>query len=103
LILYRIIQESLTNVARHSKASSLEVRLSLLQSRIKLSVKDNGVGIDNGKVNSMTSLGIAGIKERVRSVNGRVSVKGKKGSGTSLNISIPLNNNSNNDQSTYHR
>jgi PAS domain S-box-containing protein len=103
LILYRIIQESLTNVARHSKASSLEVRLSLLQSRIKLSVKDNGIGIDNGKVNSMTSLGIAGIKERVRSVNGRVSVKGKKGSGTSLNISIPLNNNSNNDQSTYHR
>jgi two-component system sensor histidine kinase UhpB len=90
LILYRILQESLTNIARHSSASRAEVNLHILKNKIEMLIKDNGIGIDKDKVNSLTSMGIAGIKERVRSVNGKVSVTGDKGVGTVIKVSIPL-------------
>lgn len=90
LILYRILQESLTNIVRHAKASAVEVRLNLLKNKIDMLIKDNGIGIDKDKIDLITSMGIAGIKERVRSVHGKVSIKGEKGSGTILIISIPL-------------
>jgi PAS domain S-box-containing protein len=91
LILFRILQESLTNITRHAKASAIEVRLYLLKNKIGMLIKDNGIGIDKDKIDSMKSMGIAGIKERVRSVRGNVSIKGEQGSGTILKISVPLN------------
>lgn len=90
LILFRILQESLTNIIRHSEASVVDVDLGMINKKIKMIIKDNGKGIDEGKLNSLTSMGINGIIERVRSVNGSVSIKGFKGSGTVLKISIPL-------------
>ena len=90
LMLFRILQESLTNVVRHSKASLVEVILRLQKNRIDLSIKDNGTGIEKDKIDSLTSMGIAGMKERLRPVNGSLLIKGTKGSGTVLKISIPL-------------
>ena len=90
LVLYRILQESLTNIVRHSNASKIKISLHLTKNIIELIINDNGIGIDEEKLNSFNSLGIIGIKERVRAVNGRVSIKGVKGIGTTIIIDIPL-------------
>lgn len=90
LILYRVLQESLTNIIRHSEASVAEIILSNSKSRIELTVKDNGIGIDKEIINSIRSMGIAGLRERVRSANGTMTIIGKKGSGTRIKVSIPL-------------
>ena len=90
LILYRILQESLTNIARHSGASKADVNLYVLKNKIEMIIKDNGTGIEKNKVNSFKSLGIAGIKERVKSVDGRITITGVHGSGTLIRVAIPL-------------
>ena len=90
LILYRILQESMTNIARHSGASKADINLYVLKNKIRLIIKDNGSGIEKNKVNSFKSLGIAGIKERVKSVNGKMNIVGAPGSGTMISIEIPL-------------
>jgi len=90
LILYRIIQESLTNAARHSKATSVQVSLKKIKSKVELLITDNGIGIDRNKVKSASSLGIAGIKERVNLVNGKMLIRGVKKSGTTIKVTIPF-------------
>jgi PAS domain S-box-containing protein len=90
LILYRILQESLTNIARHSGASKAYVNLYVLKNKIEMIIKDDGTGIEKNKVNSFKSLGIAGIKERVKSVDGRITITGVHGSGTLIRVAIPL-------------
>jgi PAS domain S-box-containing protein len=90
LILYRVLQESLTNIARHSEATEANITLHKLKKKIEMLIKDNGIGIDEEKANSPASMGIAGIKERVRSVHGNVLVKGKKENWTYIKVSIPV-------------
>jgi PAS domain S-box-containing protein len=90
IILYRILQESFTNIARHSEASSAEVDLHLVRDTIVMLIKDNGVGIETGKINSEASMGITGMIERAHSVHGELFIEGKKGSGTIIKVSIPL-------------
>ncbi len=90
LILYRVLQESLTNIARHSVATVAEVTLSQVEKKVEMLIKDNGIGIDKEKVNSISSMGIAGIRERVRSVGGSILIKGEKGLWTFIKVSIPV-------------
>jgi signal transduction histidine kinase len=90
LILYRILQESLTNIARHSGASSTEIELHILRNKIEMIIKDDGTGIENDKVNSLKSMGIAGMRERVKSVHGKITFIGEHGSGTRVKVIIPL-------------
>lgn len=100
LILYRVLQETLTNIIRHAKASEAEFRLETTKNNIELSIKDNGKGIDPDKVHSFKSLGLIGIKERVQSIGGTVVINSAKGSGTSIQVSIPKKPGKNNDKST---
>jgi PAS domain S-box-containing protein len=93
LVLYRVFQESLTNIARHSGASHVEVKLNKVDRKIGLLISDNGKGINKNEVNSLTSMGITGIKERIRSIGGRLLIKGECGRGTYIKISIPLKKN----------
>jgi len=90
IILYRILQESLTNISRHSEASVVTVTLGLSKGNIELLITDNGIGIKLHEINSLSSFGIAGIKERIRSVGGKVLIKGDKSAGTSIRVSMPL-------------
>lgn len=90
LILFRLFQEATTNIARHSKASEVEVSLTLMKNKIELLVNDNGIGIEEEKINNISSLGIAGMKERVMSVNGKLLISGNKTTGTLVKVSIPL-------------
>jgi signal transduction histidine kinase len=97
LILYRILQESLTNIARHSGATRAEVNLNIIENKIEMIIKDDGRGIEKDKVNSLKSMGIAGIKERVKSVHGKITFSGENGSGTRIKVLIPLLIEKNND------
>jgi signal transduction histidine kinase len=90
LVLYRILQESLTNLARHSGASKAEIELYNHKNKIEMIISDNGSGIAKEEVNSLGSMGIAGMKERVRSANGKIIIRGIKGKGTTIKVIIPL-------------
>jgi signal transduction histidine kinase len=61
----------------------------VLKNKIEMIIKDDGTGIEKNKVNSFKSLGIAGIKERVKSVDGRITITGVHGSGTLIRVAIP--------------
>jgi PAS domain S-box-containing protein len=90
LILYRVLQESLTNVVRHSGAARVAVELKEEKSNVKLRIEDNGKGIEEDKIISLTSMGITGIRERVASVNGKAVIKGKKNKGTTILVHVPV-------------
>ncbi len=88
---YRIAQESLNNVARHAKATEVEVELICDEGMITLSVRDNGVGFD--AVNASQGrgrLGLLSMKERVRLVRGTLNVSSSPGGGTHIDVGVPL-------------
>jgi signal transduction histidine kinase len=88
--IFRILQESLTNVARHSKASSVRVRLHLTEKDVQLLVVDNGVGISDEHVSSRESIGLIGMRERVQVSGGSLRIHGLPGEGTLVRAAIPL-------------
>lgn len=85
--LYRIIQEGLSNIARHSQAAQASVRIAYQQSEICIQIGDNGRGFDLSRTSS--GLGLQLIHERLESVGGHVDIKSSPG-GTWLNIRVPL-------------
>ena len=86
---FRVLQEALTNVARHAKASHVCVNVIIENSWLLLKVKDNGEGIEDNKIYHSHSLGLIGIRERVHHFGGEVSIQGKRGEGTQLSVKIP--------------
>jgi len=90
IALYRIVQEALHNVAKHAQAHSVNIQLSREEETVKLTVEDDGVGMPAKSNNSRGhSFGLAGIKERVKSMKGVVRVQSAKGKGTRLEVSVP--------------
>ena len=89
--LFRIFQESLTNVARHAKASSVQVNLKCDNNNIMLQVKDNGIGITEAQISDARSFGLIGMRERVHPFGGKVVIQAKKDKGTTLSVTIPMN------------
>ncbi|HUP46011.1 MAG TPA: histidine kinase [Thermoanaerobaculia bacterium] len=87
---YRMIQEALTNVARHSNASRVEIRLRERSSELLLDVRDDGSGISRSQVEDRRSLGLIGIRERAAIVGGSVHFEGIEGRGTIVSVRIPL-------------
>ncbi len=88
---FRVFQEAMTNVIRHSKASKVNISLTVVKDNIELIVKDNGIGITDDQINYSNSCGIIGMRERVSSCGGVLEIDGKKDSGTTVKIKIPLN------------
>lgn len=89
--IFRLFQEALTNVARHSKASKVVATVELMKDEIVVSIEDDGIGFEVTKVQSKGSFGILGMKERVRAVNGIIEINSEINNGTSIVIKIPLN------------
>jgi signal transduction histidine kinase len=89
---FRIFQETLTNIVRHAKATSVRMSLKEEEDRIVFEIIDNGKGISSEKVTSPKSFGLVGIKERVKAVGGEVCIWGIPEQGTTVTITIPLNN-----------
>jgi len=88
--IFRIFQETLTNVARHSKATQVTVNLKEKEGQIKLTVKDNGRGITKEEITHPKSYGLMGIRERAKILNGNSIIKGFRGKGTSVSVGIPI-------------
>ncbi len=88
---FRIFQEILTNVARHSSASKVEVTLKIAGQNLELQVKDNGKGISKTKLTARSgSLGILGMRERATLLGGEVAIRGAPAKGTTVTVTIPL-------------
>ncbi len=87
---FRIFQEILTNIARHAKASSVSVHLSISEGRLTLKVTDDGVGISDAAIRGRESLGLLGMQERAQLFGGEVDIQGTPGRGTSVSVSIPI-------------
>ncbi len=90
---YRIIQEAVNNILKHSKATEATVVVKRLPAAVSLSVRDNGLGLDEDRLaeNSRhAGHGISGIKERVRILGGTFMVDSRPGLGTTLNVEIPV-------------
>ena len=90
LCLYRVAQEALRNVARHSGANSVEVKLRMVGGSIELAVQDNGVGFDPVRKQARPSLGLAGMRQRLSLVDGELLIESKPGNGTSIMARAPL-------------
>jgi PAS domain S-box-containing protein len=94
--LFRLYQESLTNVARHAKASLVDARLVAENNHITLTVTDNGNGFDTQLVNGKKTLGLLGMKERAVMMNGNLIIDSTPGNGTRVEITVPLQYEKNN-------
>jgi signal transduction histidine kinase len=87
--IFRIFQESLTNVARHSRASSVAVTLEQFESDLIFELRDDGVGIERTEVASVRSVGLAGMRERAQLVGGGFAIWGASGTGTTVRVQVP--------------
>ncbi len=87
--LFRILQEALTNVARHAHATAVEIRLSEREGLLQLEIADNGRGISQAEATATTSLGLLGMRERAAAVGGELRVEGGPGQGTRVVVRVP--------------
>ncbi len=88
--IFRILQESLTNVARHAEASEVEVEFTEHAGMATLTVRDNGVGISRAQMENPRSIGLLGMRERTLAFGGVVEISGEPGAGTTVIVRLPL-------------
>ena len=88
LVVYRIVQEALTNVARHAKATRVNVRISPRGRRLRIQIRDDGVGFDTKEVKKST--GLTGMRERALALGGEIIVDSGPGKGTKIIATLPV-------------
>jgi signal transduction histidine kinase len=88
--IFRIVQESLTNVARHAKASCVEITLSQSANDLIVEVRDNGQGFDSENATTKKSFGLLGMRERAAVLGGSIDIKSSRQHGTTVRVRIPL-------------
>ena len=87
--LYRIAQEALRNVAKHSRAQEAWVEIEQDKGEIRLSIVDKGVGFENEASETGKCLGLISMRERVRLLSGRIKIKSAPGEGTRVDVRVP--------------
>jgi signal transduction histidine kinase len=87
---FRIVQESLANVAKHAQASQVEVHIERTPTTVTLRVVDNGRGFSPGGPRKPNSLGLMGLRERAQLLNGSISIASQLGQGTRIAVQIPV-------------
>jgi signal transduction histidine kinase len=94
VLLFRIAQEALTNVRKHSMATSAVVNVEFKDDSVKLTISDNGIGFEVprelGSLAQLGKLGLIGMQERTRLLNGRFSIESEMHKGTSLTVELPI-------------
>jgi signal transduction histidine kinase len=89
MAIYRIAQEAITNVRRHSQSDRAEVRLARLDDRIRMEIRDEGVGFAPARIEEKR-LGLQGIRERARLLGGRAEIDSAPGEGARVFVDLPL-------------
>ena len=87
-LVYRLVQEALTNVVKHASASQIEVAVREAGGRIEIAVRDDGAGFDPAA--STGGRGLTGMRERIELLGGKIDVSSKPGAGTEISASVPL-------------
>lgn len=90
LTIYRALQECLSNIARHSRATRVDVVLRALPSTLIMAVSDNGIGLQRGVRRQAGGYGLQAVRERVAALGGKVALRSVKSHGTTVAVSIPL-------------
>ena len=93
LTLFRVAQESLTNVARHAHATKVSLRITKVSDAIQMEISDNGKSFDVGRVlraRDPKRLGLVGMKERIEMVGGNLTISSASGKGTTVLVEIPV-------------
>ena len=88
--IFRIFQETLTNVVRHAGATEIRVRLEAAPDMLIMTVRDNGVGITEEEILNSNSFGIIGMQERALLLGGSIKIKGVRDKGTTMTATIPI-------------
>lgn len=88
--MFRIVQEALTNVLRHARATKVTIRLDEEGKELRLAVEDDGQGITEAAETGRPSFGIVGLRERVALLKGRMTLRGSPGKGTTLTAYVPV-------------
>jgi two-component system, NarL family, sensor kinase len=88
--LYRIIQELISNILKHSKASEVSIQLLKKVARLNIVVEDNGIGFDIDQIKNKKGMGLKNIESRVDSLKGEFNIDSGKGAGTTITIEIPV-------------
>ncbi len=92
LVLYRVVQEALSNVVRHSAAGTVSVEVKVEGAWVVAIVEDDGSGFEEARIGGGGGLGLVGMRERAVGAGGRVSVESELGGGTRVRLAIPLHN-----------
>jgi len=93
--LYRIVQEALTNIAKHANATQVKVRMMVNGDKLILQISDNGVGIKENYKSKQESYGLIGMQERAFLLDGEFTIAGREGLGTVVKVEIPYSENKN--------
>ena len=88
--LFRVLQESLTNVARHAEAKNVHVRLLEADGQLVLQISDDGRGITERELGKAGAFGLMGMRERIFPLRGRCEIHGQPGQGTTVHVTVPL-------------
>jgi signal transduction histidine kinase len=91
--IFRIVQESLTNVTRHAEASCVEISLSRCANDIIVEVRDNGRGFDSESATKRKSFGLLGIRERAAVLGGSIDIASFPQQGTTVRVRLPVKRN----------
>jgi PAS domain S-box-containing protein len=87
--IFRIFQESLTNIMRYAQAKKVLILLNVIHHTITMTIEDDGIGFDTSVVQNKKTFGILGMRERVSSLNGKFEINSTPGKGTKISISLP--------------
>jgi PAS domain S-box-containing protein len=94
MVLFRVVQEALTNVHRHSKSRNAAIRLTSRDGFVRIEVQDEGIGMAVPSAaagwNSLVGIGVAGIRERVKQLNGTLEIQSAPGRGTTIRVEAPV-------------
>lgn len=88
--MFRIAQESLTNITRYAQATTVLVSLSQRDGLVLLQVRDNGLGFDTNQAGRGHSFGLLGMQERAIALGGTLEVASESGRGTAVNLTVPV-------------
>ncbi|KYG80242.1 sensor histidine kinase [Roseivirga echinicomitans] len=91
LQLYRIVQELISNILKHSQAKEANIQLTKGEDSVNLIVEDDGMGFDLKEVNKKSGIGLSNLKARVAKLNGNFHIDSGRGAGTTISIDIPIN------------
>jgi signal transduction histidine kinase len=89
IALYRMVQEALTNIARHAHATQVGIEIEQSASELQLTVTDNGIGFDEASIHREGSFGLAGMRERALMLGGQLAIGSSPGGGGRVSVRLP--------------